>query len=313
MFYKTLNDNPDIEASVVTIGKFDGNHIGHQKLFNIAQSLKETGMSAVILTFNQEISKVSNFGKEFIFTSFEKETYEYPSGIDYVVECDFEDIKGLSPEEFAEKILHEKLHAKKVVVGTDFRFGKERKGNVKSLKELGNKLGFEVFAIEKVEYNGREVSSTYIKEEIKKGNMKAAADMMGEPFFVTGVVEEGKKLGNTIGFPTINFSVPKDKILPPDGVYAAKIKFDNENIKRYGITNVGIRPTVSQNGIRTIETNIFDFDKNVYGQRARVEFYDYIRPEKKFDSIEELRAEIDRNKQTVKKIFGVRNREETAL
>lgn len=313
MFYKSLNDNLDIEACVATIGKFDGNHIGHQKLFNIAADLKEPGMSAVVLTFSQEISEVSKSGKEFIFTSFEKETYEYPKGIDGVIECRFADIKNLSPREFAKNILSEKLHTKKIVVGEDFRFGKGRGGDSRSLKELGYEFGFEVNVVRKVEYNGREVSSTYIKEEIKKGSMKAATDMMGEAFFVTGIVEEGKKIGSTIGFPTINFSVPEDKVLPPDGVYAVKIKLEGEKEKRYGITNIGIRPTVSTNGIRTIETNIFDFDKNVYGQRVRVEFYDYIRPEKKFDSLEDLKAEIERNKQTAKEFFGVYNREATAL
>ena len=303
MFYKSLNDNLNIDFSVVTIGKFDGNHIGHQKLFDIAMDVKEPGMSAVILTFSREIAEVSKSGKEFIFTSLEKAEYDYPKGIDYVVECSFKDIKGLSPEDFAKEILVGKLGTKKVVVGEDFRFGKERSGDTAVLKKLGEKLGFEVYAVKKVEYNGREVSSTYIKEEIRKGNMQAVADMMGEPFFVTGVVSEGKRLGNKIGFPTINFNAEAGKILPPDGVYAVKVKFDKEDVVRDGITNIGLRPTVSDSGLRTIETNIFDFDEDVYGKSARVDFYKYIRPEKKFDSIEDLKAEIERNKKTVREYF----------
>ncbi len=304
-------ENLKLKNSIVTLGKFDGNHIGHQLLFETAVGLKQPDYCTVIFTFDvspaKVVGKTSNASRT-ILTHEERHFQKYKDGIDYVVEFPFnKKTMSMSPEDFVKEILVDKLDVKTIVVGEDFCFGKNRSGNVQTLMELGKEYGFTVNALKKVTYQPKdysepqEVSSTLIKEEILKGNMEDVNVMLGGPFTMVSEVLQGKKVGRQMGFPTINFDAPDEKILPPNGVYATKTKVNGELYN--SITNVGNRPTFDDGEFRNVETNIFDFDGDAYGTIAEVMFYKFIRPERKFNSPEELMEEIGRNKEEVKSFF----------
>lgn len=305
-------ENVKLNNAIITIGKFDGNHIGHQLLFDTVRALKQEGDCTVVFTFNIPPVVVTESGSadtiRTIQTHNERFFGEAFTGIDYIVEFPFnKHTMTMEPEVFVKEILVEKLGVKSIVVGEDFCFGKDRKGNVDVLKQLGNQFGFTVHALKKVAFQPEdfekpvEVSSTLIKEEILRGNMEDVRKMLGRPFSMTGEILHGKHVGSTIGFPTINFAAPADKILPPNGVYATRSMIEGQTFN--SITNVGKRPTFDDGEFRTVETNIFDFNKDVYGKIARVDFYRFIRPERRFSSPEELMEEIDRNVQEVRAYF----------
>ncbi len=306
-------ENLKLKNSIVTLGKFDGNHMGHQLLFETAVKLKQAGDCTVIFTFDvspaKVVGKASNASRT-IITQEERHFQQYKDGIDYVVEFPFnKQTMAMGPEDFVKEILVDKLDVKIIVVGEDFCFGKNRSGNVGTLKELGKKYGFTVNALKKVTYQPKdcdqpqEISSTLIKEEILKGHMKDVNIMLGAPFTMVGEILRGKKLGRTIGFPTINFDAPDEKILPPNGVYATRTKVQGKIYD--SITNVGNRPTFDDGEFRNVETHIFDFNEDVYGEIAEVMFYKFIRPERKFHSPEDLMEEIKRNKEEVQNFFKV--------
>ena len=302
-------DSLKLKNTIVTLGKFDGNHLGHTLLFDTAIRLKMPGMKTVIFTFDiHPAAVIRDDVLRTIQTQGEKEQYHYPDGIDYVVEFPFnKETMSMEPETFIRDILVDKLDVKVIVVGRDFCFGKNRSGNVQTLLSLGEKYGFTVNALEKLKFKPSdksefvEISSTLIKEEILNGNMEDVWKMLGRPFCITGEVLHGKHLGSQIGFPTINMMVPDDKILPPDGVYATKTRIEGEEY--LSITNVGRRPTFEDGDFRTIETNLFDFDGDLYGKTAAVDFYRFIRPEKKFADVSELTQEIAANKLAVLAYF----------
>ena len=305
-------DNLNIHNSIITLGKFDGNHIGHQLLFKTAVELKKADNTVIVFTFSVPpatvIHEEESSSLRTILTHEERHLQTYPEGVDYVIEFPFnEQTRSMSPETFVEEILVKKLDVKAIVVGVDFCFGKNRAGNVSTLEELGKRFGFEVYPVEKVRCHVKgytdtqEVSSTLIKQEIEKGNMEDVRKMLGRPFSMNGTVVHGKHLGSKMGFPTINFLVPEDKILPPNGVYATRVSIDGKNYM--AITNIGLRPTFDDGTQRTVETNIFDFEGDLYGQNLTVDFYHFIRPERKFTSVEELSAEIDRNTKQVREYF----------
>ncbi|MBR3245640.1 MAG: bifunctional riboflavin kinase/FAD synthetase [Parasporobacterium sp.] len=307
-------DNIQIKNSIVTLGKFDGNHIGHQRLFETAVSLKKPENTVIIFTFNVPPATVLKGDEQdavrTILTHDERQLESYPEGVDLVIEFPFnEKTRSMSPEEFVEEILIRKLDVKKIVVGKDFCFGKNRSGNVETLKRLGIEKGFDVYPVEKVRCSLKdcdglqEVSSSLIKKEILKGNLEDVSKMLGRPFSMTSEVVHGKHLGRKLGFPTINFLVPEDKIMPPNGVYAVRVHLDGKDLP--AICNVGVRPTFDDGTARTVETNIFDFNQDLYGRTLRIDFYQFIRPEKKFDSPEELSAEVARNIDQVREFFNL--------
>ena len=298
-----------LERSIVTLGKFDGFHKGHMKLIEKAVESKEPGLPVVIFTFDIYPGAVLGIeASKNILTDEERNFKKILNGVDYVYEFPFDkETISMEPEDFVRDILSGCLGMKLCIVGEDFRFGKGRRGDVQLLNKLGKELGFSVAAEKKVcirpEGSDKEIeiSSSLIKNEIEKGNLADANNMLGRPYSIIGKVEKGKQLGGKIGFPTINFSVDSRKILPPDGVYATKTYVDGQVYD--SITNIGIRPTFDDGDKRTVETNIFDFDKDIYGKMAEVEFYKFIRPEKKFASPDELLDEINKNKISVRRYF----------
>ncbi len=287
----TLNFHVD-EPTVITFGKFDGLHRGHEYLMEkqIEQNLKY-GYKRVVFTFDippknevlKEKSKVITTNEEKYFI-FEK------SGVDYLIECPFNrEIMTMSPENFIKWIVKE-LNVKCIIVGNDFCFGYNRAGNYELLEELKSKYGYELLVVEKVKDDYKDISSTYIREEILNGNIKKANQLLGYPFFIRGNVIRGNQIGRTIGIPTINIAIPQDKILPPLGVYVSKVWLEDEWYM--GVSNIGRKPTVGNDNPIGLETYIIDFNQNVYDKLVSVEFFDFIRPEIKFDSIEKLKEQM---------------------
>lgn len=285
-------DKVKLDKSAVALGKFEGLHKGHMLLIDkIVDLAEKEQLTAVVFTINIKSDNVINLPDErFAILEAEK--------VDVNLECEFsEEFAAMSPEEFVKEILVEKLHASYVVVGSDFRFGCRRQGNVDILRGFGKKYGFSVIAFDKLSIDDRIVSSSLIRELIEAGQMEEVSEYMGRPYSVTGEVCCGKKLGRTIGFPTVNIIPDSNKLLPPMGVYETEVVIDGTIYK--GVTNVGNNPTVESTDRVIVETNILDYDGNLYGKVLTVSFRKFIRAEKKFDSIKELKNQIKADKMSV--------------
>lgn len=284
----------DIEFdTVVTIGNFDGVHKGHQVLIEkTATYAKARGIKSAVFTFlNHPINyfvpeKVKN-----IFDEKEKERLIEGFGIDYLIDIPFDKaMTQISAEQFVVKILKDKIHAKKIVVGHDFTFARNKEGNVKVLKELGHEYGIEVEIVQPIKINGIRVSSTFIRELISEGRVDEIPQYLGTPYVIEGEIIHGKANGRKMGYPTANISLKDQIIKPKNGIYASRVIIDGK--KYFGATNVGMNPTVNGKYL-SIETNILNFDEDIYGKRVRIEFLEKIRDEKKFESLDELRKQLD--------------------
>lgn len=280
------------EPTVISFGKFDGLHRGHELLMDYMFEKKKSGLKTVVFTFDIPPQKLACKSEEFVITTNEEKVYVFEQiGIDYLVECPFtKDIMCMEPEMFLRRIV-EQLHVKCVVAGKDFRFGHHRSGDYRTLEHFANLLGYDVAIMEKMQLDGRDISSTCVREEISSGNIEKANQLLGYPFFVLGEVSHGKHMGGpTFGFPTINLLPPPEKLLPPNGVYITETVLDDKTYR--GISNVGNKPTIEGSNPLGVETHIFDFHRNVYGSRVRVEFLKRIRGEHKFNSIDELKTQM---------------------
>mgnify|MGYP000038389405 FL=1 len=295
------------EPTAVTLGKFDGVHIGHQKLISIVKEKAiQNDVLSVAFTFDRIPLSIcpQNF-QHFITTNTERKRIMEEYGLDVEVEYPFtERLMNTEPEEFIKHIIIGKLNAKYVVVGTDYRFGKNRLGNVDMLIEKGPEYGFETIVVEKEKYQEREISSTYVREELKLGHMETANMLLGRPYSIYGIVAKGNQLGRTIDIPTVNIYPSESKLLPPNGVYASVTEFDGK--KYYGVTNVGTKPTVSDDFEISVETNIFDFDRDIYGKSINVSLMHFLRPEMKFESIEALQNQMKSDAEFARDMFMVK-------
>lgn len=285
-------DKVKLDSSVVALGKFEGLHRGHMLLIDrIVELAQKEQLTSVVFTININSDKVINLPEErFSILDAEK--------VDVNIECEFSsEFAAMSPEEFVKDVLVDKLHALYVVVGSDFRFGCGRKGDVEALRSFGKKYGLSVIAFDKLYVNGSIVSSSLIRGLIETGRMEEVSEYMGRPYSVTGEVCRGKQLGRTIGFPTINIIPDSNKLLPPMGVYETEIMIDG--VVYAGMTNVGNNPTVEDTDRVIVETNILGYDGNLYGRVMTVCFKRFIRAEKKFNSIKELKNQIKTDKMRV--------------
>ncbi len=281
-YLKIDGEFPKLANCAVTMGKFDGIHRGHQKLVEKIKERKALGEQAVLFA----IDASSNM----ILTSQERASLLERMGVDVLVECRLDDrIRHMRAENFIKEILMGDLGASYVVVGEDNRFGFERKGTPELLKEFGRKYGFSVDILPKEMDGKRKISSTFIREELKKGNMEKISSLMGMDYFVEGDVVHGRGMGHKVLLPTTNLVPPKSKILPPNGVYVTTSYFDGRTYG--GITNIGCKPTVGESFIG-VETYLFDCDEDLYGKKCRVDFKKFLRPEKKFPSLEALKARL---------------------
>lgn len=275
------------EPTAVTLGKFDGLHLGHQLLVNRVLERKKEGLKALLFSFD--------FGdRPGLLLKAEREDMLRRRGIDILWECPFVDaISHIEAEDFIRKILVEGLHARYLAVGTDFRFGYQRRGDYRLLQKLSSTYGYEVEVVEKACYAGEEISSTRIRRELAAGHMELVNQLLGYAYSVTGEVLHGRQIGRTLGLPTTNLLPEETKLLPPNGVYATRTQIAGEVFE--GITNIGHKPTVGAELRRGVETFLFDLDRNLYGEILTVSFYGYERPERKFDSLEQLKTRIEQD------------------
>ena len=280
------------EKSAVTLGKFDGIHKGHQKLMEKILAKKDQDLKSVVFTFGQ-MPGTNIYGKgRTILTRTERQIHLEAMGIDYMIECPFvPEIIQMEPEDFVKKILVEQLHVKYIAVGPDFRFGHNRKGSVGLLKQLAPLYDYEVEVLEKERLEDKVISSTYVRHMLESGEMEKVHKLLGYPYYVSGTVVHGHKIGRTLGIPTINLIPDEEKMLPPNGVYLTKTMFGHENY--FGITNIGVKPTISGEEVKGIETHLFDFDGNLYDQQLLVAFYAFERLERRFESLEELQKQLE--------------------
>lgn len=294
---KTLDFHVN-EPSVISFGKFDGLHRGHEFLMEkqIEQSNLH-GYKRIIFTFDiPPKAEVLGIESKVIITNEEKEYVFERSGVDYLVECPFvPEVMTMEARAFVKWIV-DSLNVRCIVVGDDFRFGHNRAGDHVLLAEMSEELGYELIVVNKIKDGDRDISSTYIREEIAAGHIRKANELLGYPFFIKGRVVHGRQIGRTIGIPTVNLTVTDNKLLPPYGVYMSKVHVKDNWYQ--GVTNIGCKPTIDGDNPVGAETYIIDFSQDVYGQDVMVELHEFIRPEMRFESIDELKrqmsADIDR-------------------
>lgn len=306
MEYIAGNTDFKFTNTAVTLGKFDGLHLGHKQLIHLVTSYKEQGQKAVMFSFLLHPENLfSDKEFELIYTEEEKLYHLNQLGIDALVSYPFtEETRSMAPEDFIKEILVKRLDAKVIIVGNDFRFGFERRGDVALLKQYEDTYGYQVIACEKRKWKGNIISSSAIRTSLKAGDMEAVSAMLGQPYSIRGEVAHGRKLGRTIGIPTVNLVPPQDKLLPPCGVYATKTLV--KGVSYLGVTNIGYKPTVGEEEFIGVETFIFDFSGDLYGEMLEVEFYEYIRPELKFGSLEELITKMQEDIVVAKRYFKVK-------
>lgn len=297
LFDEQLND-----ATAVTVGKFDGMHKGHELLCELISRQKANGLKSCIVTF--ENSPRFAFTDEIgsLITPEERRFLLEQKGIDYLVEAPFDDrMCSTPPEEFV-SYLCKNLNMKYMCVGSDFRFGYKGAGDVVMLDNLSKKYGFELEIIDKIQLQERDISSTFIREELKEGNISLVNNLLGYNYFVWGKVVHGAHLGHKIGIPTINIIPPKDKLIPKFGVYVTELLYEGK--KYYGVTNVGCKPTVDSSKRAGIEMHILNFDRDIYDENVKITFLEFLRPEVKFDSLEDLKNQMNSDKQKAVAFFN---------
>ena len=295
-------------TGAIAIGKFDGIHVGHQALLEKILDKKQEGMRAVVFTFSPSPEEFFR-GVELpvIDTLEEKRENFRKMGIDILIEYPLtKESASISPEDFMQIILWDKLHAGYVVSGSDLSFGDKGRGNAVMLSSFAKEHSFLYEVIDKVcveaEDGLQEVSSTAVRDAVVKGDMELVMKMLGRAYRIGGEVVHGKALGRTIKVPTVNIIPQKQNLLPPRGVYATVSYFDGRQI--LGVTNIGCKPTVSEEETIGVETHLFDFDEEIYGEYIVTWLLHYIRPEMKFDSLEALVSQLNQDEISGRAYFG---------
>ena len=281
------------EPTVVSIGKFDGLHRGHRKLLREMLHWKEMGYKVAIFTFSTPPGAlVARTMATMIMTNEERVTLLQEAGVDYLVEYPFDEkVSRMDPEQFVAEVLTGRMNAEVIVTGPDCRFGYRAAGDRRLLEQLAPKYGYRFFVVDKERDGDRIISSTYIREVLAEGNIKKANELLGYCYFVSGRVVHGNSIGHSRLYPTANLLPPKEKHLPKFGVYVSRVTAAGRIFA--GLTNVGRKPTIEGDNPAGVETYLYDFAGNLYGMQIKVELLDFVRPEKQFDSIEDLKRQLD--------------------
>lgn len=278
--------------TAAALGKFDGLHIGHRRLLEEIIAQKKKGLAACVFTFDPAPAVLFGFsdGKE-LNTKEEKRILLKRMGVDILIEFPLNHATAaISPRDFVVDILIKQMNARFIAAGTDLSFGSKGAGNTSLLVELSKEFDYTVKTIEKVCFEEHEISSTYIRSEIEAGNMKLARQLLGMPYTIVGKVQHGNRIGRTLGMPTVNLLPPSNKLMPPCGVYYSSVFYKGKSYS--AISNVGYKPTVTQERIMGIETYIYDFQEEIYGEEIEVGLYEFKRPERKFPDINALKAQL---------------------
>jgi riboflavin kinase/FMN adenylyltransferase len=290
-------DGLDLDSSWLSIGTFDGVHLGHQAIIQkLIGGARQQNLPAVVLTFFPHPAMVLNKRDQanFLTSPEERAALLGSLGVDIVITYPFSiEVSRLSAEDFVD-LLYQRLHFEELVVGYDFALGKGREGNVQKLTEIGERGGFQVQAIQAIRYKGEIVSSSRIREAIVQGRMGDATELLGRRFSLSGEVVPGDGRGRVINIPTANLAIWPEKAIPKVGVYVCVARVDN--LERGAVTNIGVRPTFENSAVPVrVETHLLDYDGDLYGKMVELEFVDRIRDEMRFNGVEELVGQIHRD------------------
>jgi len=307
--FEGLENVGQIKNPVVTIGTFDGVHIGHQKIIQqlILEAKKIEGES-VLITFHPHPRLVlfpDNHNLQLLQTQTEKLQTLAENGLENVIILAFsKEFSQLSALDFVQTVLYKCLQAKKIIIGYDHQFGNDRKGNIDFLITHARDFNYEVIEIPAEEINEVNVSSTKIRTALQDGSVEIANAYLNKPFELTGTVIKGKQLGRTIGFPTANLELnDSTKLIPANGVYAVSVTINNKEKHYNGMMNIGFRPTVSQEQKQTIEIHLFDFQDDLYDSHLKVSLYKRIRKEEKFVNLASLKSQLSKDEAAIRSYF----------
>jgi len=308
--YHNLSEFKPLKQAITTVGTFDGVHVGHQKILKRIQELAaKEGGETVLLTFHPHPRLVlfpDDNDLKLITTLLERIDRLSQTGLDHLIIHPFTaEFSRTTAIEYVRDMLVERIGVKKLVIGYDHHFGRNREGSLENLKELAPTFNFEVEEIPAQEIKDVNVSSTKIRNALDTGNVRKANTYLGYPFQLTGTVVKGDEIGSRLGFPTANISVDSpNKIIPASGVYATLISVNG--IEHKSMTNLGVRPTIHEESELTIETHIFNFNEEIYGDTVVLKFVDRIREEIKFDNTESLKNQIENDASIVRKVLSDR-------
>jgi len=297
--YQNIQDFEAVSYPIVTIGTFDGVHLGHQSIFaKMKEEAAKTGGETVVITFFPHPRLVlyqDSVNLKFINTREKKIERLEKVGIDHLVIIPFtKEFSHNSSEQFVTDYVVKYVHPAKIIIGYDHHFGRNREGNIHLLESLKEKSGYQVEQVLPYYVDGTPVSSTRIRDLLHDGNVKEANRMLGYEYAITGKVVRGQRIGHKLGYPTANLEIPNEyKLIAANGVYACRVLLKNKILK--GMGNIGVRPTIDH-GDLTIEVNIFDFDEDIYDEKISIQFVDRLRDEKKFENLEALKTQLAKDK-----------------
>lgn len=302
-YLTTLQQNGIKCPTAVTVGKFDGLHRGHELLMEKLLAKRAQGLAPTVVTF--AVSPRLELGKDTVqslITNEERRWILEQEEIAYLVELPFnKEIMQMSPEDFI-RLLVEKAHMKYMTAGKDFHFGYQGKGDVNLLERLAQEFGFTLEIIDKIREDERDISSTFIREEILEGHVEKASSLLGYDYFLWGEVVHGNHLGGRLGIPTINMVPSPGKLLPKFGVYVTRVVIGKRIYA--GVTNVGCKPTIDGSFQPGAETHILDFHGDIYHEMVKIVFLDFLRCEQKFDSLDALKRQMNADIGRARRYFG---------
>ena len=298
--FHSINDFRSTKKTILTLGTFDGVHIGHKKILKkVIQGTANEKYESLVLTFFPHPRMVlqEDSGLQLLNTIDEKIDLLAEIGLENLVIHPFDEtFSRLTAEDFVKTILVDRFHIQKIIIGYDHRFGRNRTADIDDLIAFGKKYNFEVEQISVQEINEISVSSTKIRNALLEGNMTLANDYLGYVYFLTGTVVKGKQLGRTINFPTANLNIKENyKLIPQNGVYIVESTINQKTV--FGMMNIGFNPTVKGQN-QSIEIHYFDFDADLYEQKIRVSILQRIRSEQKFESVDLLKAQLEKDKKS---------------
>lgn len=307
--YQSLNEFKPSRKTIVTLGTFDGVHLGHNVILDkICNTAKQENLESVLLTFFPHPRLIVSNDSEIkmLNTMAEKAKLLKQKGIQNFIIHPFDKLfSELSPREFVAQILVKQLNIQKIIIGYDHKFGKNRAADFNDLIAFGKEFGFEVEEIPAKQVDEVAVSSTKIRNSLLEGNISLANDYLGYSYMLSGIVIKGNQLGRTIGFPTANIEVSENyKLIPKNGVYIVSAIVNNQTI--FGMMNIGIKPTLGDN-VPTIEVHLLDFSEDIYGQEIQVNVIERLRDEQKFESFEALKSQLEIDKTNTLDYFKKRN------
>ncbi len=304
--YNSIEEFEPVKNAVVTIGTFDGVHLGHRKIISrITELARANGGESVILTFfphPRMILHPEDQNIKMINTMNEKAELLEQLGVDHLIITPFSrDFSNQTAEEYVKDVLVKKIGTKKIVIGYDHRFGKDRQGSLTDLQQMAPVYGFEVIEIPEQDIHDVAVSSTRIRHALLDADIDLANEFLGYPFYVSGKVMRGDQIGRQMGYPTANILIEESyKLIPANGIFSVMVQVDGKEHK--GMGYIGHRPTI--NGMtRNIEVNIFDFNQDIYTQPIRMKFFHFVRGDVKFESLDQLKKQLDKDKEDVMKLL----------